>query len=70
VLYEDNGVLGSYMTTRWEGVISTLTTLATSPLLQTCEAGDLLWVPANTPHWFDCGEHPDFTAIRIFTNPA
>lgn len=36
----------------------------------TCEAGDLLRVPANTPHWFDCGEHPDFTAIRIFTNPA
>ncbi|KAA9001312.1 cupin [Affinibrenneria salicis] len=36
----------------------------------TCDAGDLLRVPANTPHWFDCGEYPDFTAIRIFTNPA
>ncbi|POD91534.1 1,2-dihydroxy-3-keto-5-methylthiopentene dioxygenase [Pectobacterium odoriferum] len=35
----------------------------------TCEAGDLLRVPANTPHWFDCGEFPDFVAIRIFTNP-
>ncbi|MDR3432140.1 MAG: cupin domain-containing protein [Rouxiella aceris] len=35
----------------------------------TCEAGDLLRVPANTPHWFDCGEYPDFVAIRIFTNP-
>lgn len=35
----------------------------------TCEAGDLLRVPANTPHWFDAGEFPDFTAIRIFTNP-
>lgn len=36
----------------------------------TCEAGDLLRVPADTPHWFDCGEQPYFTAIRIFTNPA
>lgn len=36
----------------------------------TCEAGDLLRVPANTRHWFDCGAHPDFTAIRIFTNPT
>lgn len=36
----------------------------------TCEAGDLLRVPANTPHWFDSGEYPDFVAIRIFTNPA
>ncbi|MDQ9130214.1 cupin domain-containing protein [Serratia fonticola] len=35
----------------------------------TCEAGDLLRVPANAPHWFDFGEYPDFTAIRIFTNP-
>ncbi len=36
----------------------------------TCGAGDLLRVPANTPHWFDSGEYPDFVAIRIFTNPA
>lgn len=35
-----------------------------------CQAGDLLRVPANTPHWFDGGEYPDFVAIRIFTNPA
>ena len=34
-----------------------------------CHAGDLLRVPANTPHWFDSGEYPDFVAIRIFTNP-
>jgi 1,2-dihydroxy-3-keto-5-methylthiopentene dioxygenase len=34
-----------------------------------CVAGDLLRVPANMPHWFDSGEYPDFTAIRIFTNP-
>ncbi|WP_018607224.1 1,2-dihydroxy-3-keto-5-methylthiopentene dioxygenase [Uliginosibacterium gangwonense] len=35
-----------------------------------CEQGDLLSVPANTPHWFDMGPRPNFTAIRIFTNPA
>ena len=34
-----------------------------------CEAGDLISVPANTPHWFDMGEKPDFTAIRFFTTP-
>lgn len=34
-----------------------------------CQAGDLLRVPANTRHWFDSGEYPDFIAIRIFTNP-
>lgn len=34
-----------------------------------CQKGDLLRVPANTPHWFDSGEFPDFVAIRIFTNP-
>ncbi|MGC4892270.1 1,2-dihydroxy-3-keto-5-methylthiopentene dioxygenase [Micromonospora sp. DT31] len=31
-----------------------------------CEAGDLLSVPANTRHWFDMGERPNFTAIRFF----
>ncbi|SLM61661.1 MULTISPECIES: 1,2-dihydroxy-3-keto-5-methylthiopentene dioxygenase [Dickeya] len=36
----------------------------------TCQAGDLLRVPAHTAHWFDCGESPDFTAIRLFTNPS
>ena len=34
-----------------------------------CERGDLISVPANTPHWFDMGPAPRFTAIRIFTNP-
>lgn len=34
-----------------------------------CEAGDLLSVPANTRHWFDMGERPFFTAIRLFTSP-
>lgn len=34
-----------------------------------CEQGDLISVPANTTHWFDMGGKPNFTAIRIFTNP-
>lgn len=34
-----------------------------------CEQGDLISVPANTPHWFDMGSNPSFTAIRLFTNP-
>jgi 1,2-dihydroxy-3-keto-5-methylthiopentene dioxygenase len=34
-----------------------------------CERGDLLRVPANTPHWFDTGPSPDLVAIRVFTNP-
>ncbi|MCM2416753.1 acireductone dioxygenase [Streptomyces sp. RKAG293] len=31
-----------------------------------CEAGDLLSVPAGTPHWFDMGPRPEFAAIRFF----
>ncbi|MFV2088192.1 1,2-dihydroxy-3-keto-5-methylthiopentene dioxygenase [Micromonospora sp. LOL_021] len=31
-----------------------------------CEAGDLLWVPQGTSHWFDMGSQPEFTAIRFF----
>ncbi|ALG71501.1 acireductone dioxygenase [Azospirillum thiophilum] len=34
-----------------------------------CEAGDLLSIPAGTPHWFDMGARPRFTAIRFFTRP-
>lgn len=34
-----------------------------------CAQGDLMSVPAGTPHWFDMGPAPDFTAIRLFTNP-
>jgi 1,2-dihydroxy-3-keto-5-methylthiopentene dioxygenase len=34
-----------------------------------CTTGDLIRVPANTPHWFDMGPTPAFTAIRLFTNP-
>lgn len=32
-----------------------------------CEKGDLISVPANTPHWFDMGENPHFKCIRLFT---
>lgn len=34
-----------------------------------CEQGDLISVPANTPHWFDMGPNPEFVAIRLFNNP-
>ena len=34
-----------------------------------CEQGDLISVPANTTHWFDMGERPDFKCIRFFTTP-
>ncbi|WP_372625704.1 acireductone dioxygenase [Arsukibacterium sp.] len=34
-----------------------------------CQQNDLISVPANTPHWFDMGSAPDFTAIRLFNNP-
>lgn len=34
-----------------------------------CERGDLLSVPANTPHWFDLGPTPQLVAIRFFNNP-
>jgi 1,2-dihydroxy-3-keto-5-methylthiopentene dioxygenase len=33
-----------------------------------CEQGDLISVPANTKHWFDAGENPFFTALRVFTD--
>ncbi len=32
-----------------------------------CNQGDLISVPAQTQHWFDMGEHPDFSCIRMFT---
>lgn len=35
-----------------------------------CEAGDLISVPANTRHWFDAGEAPRFTALRIFEDTS
>ncbi|AXQ99384.1 1,2-dihydroxy-3-keto-5-methylthiopentene dioxygenase [Pseudoalteromonas piscicida] len=33
-----------------------------------CQQGDLISVPENTPHWFDMGSDPEFTAIRLFNN--
>jgi 1,2-dihydroxy-3-keto-5-methylthiopentene dioxygenase len=35
----------------------------------TCTAGDLIVLPAGTLHWFDTGEAPHFTAIRLFVSP-
>ncbi|WP_206240717.1 1,2-dihydroxy-3-keto-5-methylthiopentene dioxygenase [Novosphingobium terrae] len=35
----------------------------------TCTAGDLIVLPAGTRHWFDTGEQPRFTAIRLFISP-
>lgn len=32
----------------------------------TCEKNDLISVPAGTPHWFDMGDEPTFTCIRLF----
>jgi 1,2-dihydroxy-3-keto-5-methylthiopentene dioxygenase len=34
-----------------------------------CTQGDLILLPAGTVHWFDTGEQPHFTAIRLFTTP-
>jgi 1,2-dihydroxy-3-keto-5-methylthiopentene dioxygenase len=42
---------------------------APSVICVLCEAGDLLNVPAGTPHWFDMGPRPRFTVIRLFTSP-
>lgn len=33
-----------------------------------CTAGDLISVPANSKHWFDAGEAPNFAVLRIFTD--
>lgn len=32
-----------------------------------CTRGDMLSVPALTPHWLDIGARPHFTAMRFFT---
>lgn len=34
-----------------------------------CTRGDLISVPAGMRHWFDMGEKPHFTVIRLFLNP-
>ena len=33
-----------------------------------CTRNDLISVPANTPHWFDMGPAPEFSALRLFNN--
>ena len=35
-----------------------------------CAQGDLISVPADTKHWFDAGEKPFFTALRVFTDTS
>jgi 1,2-dihydroxy-3-keto-5-methylthiopentene dioxygenase len=34
-----------------------------------CTEGDLISVPAHTPHWFDMGPEPQLKCIRLFTTP-
>jgi 1,2-dihydroxy-3-keto-5-methylthiopentene dioxygenase len=34
-----------------------------------CTSGDLISLPMGMRHWFDMGESPRFTAIRLFTRP-
>ena len=38
-------------------------------LMTVCEAGDLIWVPAGTTHWFDMGKNPELAVIRFFRIP-
>jgi 1,2-dihydroxy-3-keto-5-methylthiopentene dioxygenase len=33
-----------------------------------CTKGDLISVPANVTHWFDSGDAPAFTVLRVFTD--
>jgi 1,2-dihydroxy-3-keto-5-methylthiopentene dioxygenase len=35
-----------------------------------CERGDLINVPAGTPHWFDMGPTPRLKCIRLFCDPS
>jgi 1,2-dihydroxy-3-keto-5-methylthiopentene dioxygenase len=35
-----------------------------------CMQGDLIGVPAGIRHWFDAGERPDFTVLRVFTDTS
>ncbi|SDW51785.1 1,2-dihydroxy-3-keto-5-methylthiopentene dioxygenase [Marinobacter mobilis] len=34
-----------------------------------CQQNDLISVPDGTRHWFDMGPEPEFTCIRLFSNP-
>jgi len=33
-----------------------------------CDANDLISVPAGVKHWFDAGDIPYFTVLRVFTD--
>jgi 1,2-dihydroxy-3-keto-5-methylthiopentene dioxygenase len=35
-----------------------------------CVQGDLISVPAHTKHWFDAGDKPFFTALRVFSDTS
>jgi len=35
-----------------------------------CTQGDLISVPAGTKHWFDAGDAPSFTCLRVFTDTS
>jgi 1,2-dihydroxy-3-keto-5-methylthiopentene dioxygenase len=35
-----------------------------------CVQGDLISVPAGTRHWFDAGDRPFFTALRVFSDQS
>ena len=35
-----------------------------------CTAGDLISVPSGIAHWFDAGERPTVTALRVFTDSS
>jgi 1,2-dihydroxy-3-keto-5-methylthiopentene dioxygenase len=35
-----------------------------------CTQGDLISVPAGTRHWFDAGENPFCTVLRVFTDTS
>lgn len=35
-----------------------------------CRKGDLINIPAHTPHWFDMGPNPSLITIRLFNTPA
>jgi len=35
-----------------------------------CTETDLISVPAHAKHWFEAGENPEFTVLRIFTDTS
>lgn len=35
-----------------------------------CQGGDFIGLPAETPHWLQTGNPPDFRSVRLFTATA